>query len=653
MSGARGLLRILFRTPRRAALLAGLVGTLVFLNSLGNGFAYDDHHIILENEAIHSLETLPEALLLPYWPGKYGQGLGLWRPVVTGLYGLEWAAWGESPMGYHAVNVLLHGVVTALVVLLLAELLPLAGAFTGGMVFAVHPIHVEAVANVVGRAEILAALFFLWACLLILRGGGEMGLRRYLAVLLLFALGFLTKESAITLPGVVLLLDASRSRLGLEELPSYLRRRWPLYAGLVAVAGGILLARQAVLGTVAKPFAPMGAHILEEIPRIWTVAASWPHVVRLLVFPANLSADYGPDVIPIAFGWDVTSVLGLLLVLGFLLLALVSWRSGPLGPGVLGDRAVGWGVVWMVITLSPTSNLLFLSGILLSERTLYLPSVGLAMAAGWGILRLHRPRPAVAGLLLAAVVVLMTLKSWTRTPDWRDNVAVFTTLVEEHPESGRAQWVIADSYLEEGNLRAALRAYRTAVVTLDNHYDLLTETGARLMGGEHAGLAEFLLRRAWEERPDLSRAPGLLATLYARQGRYEESEKAALGSLAADSSQVVQYHLLARALRNQDRYTEAIRARMAVIGLGEGHRWQQWRWLAELQVEKGDTAAALASLDSARVRAPSLMETTRIDSIISGLGRERGGGETLVPPPESAIDSQNPRPGGEESPSGG
>jgi len=256
-----------------AAFLAGALGVAMFLNSLGNEFAYDDHHIVLENQAIQSLETLPEALWAPYWPGQYGLGLGLWRPVVTALFGTQWALWGDNPLGYHVLNTLLHGVVTALVVLLLGELLPVAGAFAGGLVFAVHPVHVEAVANVVGLAEILAALFFLWACILILRGGEGMGVGRQLAVLLLFALGFLTKESAVTLPGVLLLLDSSKRKLGLGDIPSYLRRRWPLYGGLVLVAGLILVARRAVLGAVAEPFAPMGAHLLQEIPRIRTEAA--------------------------------------------------------------------------------------------------------------------------------------------------------------------------------------------------------------------------------------------------------------------------------------------------------------------------------------------------------------------------------------------
>jgi len=113
-----------FRSPRVAAVLAGALGVLIFLNSLANGFAFDDNPIIRDNEAIRSLQDIPEALVAPYWPGEHGQSLALWRPVVTGLYGLEWAFWDGIPVGFHLLNVLLHGGVTALVVLLLAELMP-------------------------------------------------------------------------------------------------------------------------------------------------------------------------------------------------------------------------------------------------------------------------------------------------------------------------------------------------------------------------------------------------------------------------------------------------------------------------------------------------------------------------------------------------
>ena len=226
-------------------------------------------------------------------------------------------------------------------------------------------------------------------------------------MLLFFALAVLSKESAITLPGVVLLLDSSDADFGVRDIGSYLRRRWPLYVGLVLVAGGVLFARYLVLGSVASAYPPFGAQILEEVPRIYTVTASWPHIFRLMFFPNDLVSDYGPAVIPVFFGWNLENMLGVGLVLGTLFFSISAWRKGLMTPDRLSGRTVGWGVVWFVITLSPTSNVLFLSGILLAERTLYLPSVGFVAAAAWLLMALYRERPALAkGIMVAALCLL-------------------------------------------------------------------------------------------------------------------------------------------------------------------------------------------------------------------------------------------------------
>ena len=115
---------------RSAALFAGALAVVVYANSLVNRFAYDDARIILDNTELHSLATLPGAVFKPYWHGSDGElELGLWRPTTTLLLGLEYAVAGENPTLYHAVNVVGHGLVSLLVVLVLAHLVALPIAF--------------------------------------------------------------------------------------------------------------------------------------------------------------------------------------------------------------------------------------------------------------------------------------------------------------------------------------------------------------------------------------------------------------------------------------------------------------------------------------------------------------------------------------------
>jgi tetratricopeptide (TPR) repeat protein len=624
------------RSVRSAAFLAGAAAVLLSANTVLNDFAYDDNPVIVENTGLQDLGTLPEALVSPYWPNEYGRDLGLWRPVATASYGIQWAIWGENPAMFHVVNVLLHGVVTALVVLVLAELAPLALAFVAGLLFAVHPVHVEAVANVVGLAEVLSSALYLGACLVFLRAGKRITFLPGAAITILFVLAFLAKESAVTLPAVLLLLDGARDNVGFKEALSYLRRRWGLYLSLTAAAGLILIARYAVLGSLASPLAPLGAALLQSVPRIWTVASTWPHYFRLLFFPLDLSVDYAPAVIPIAFNWTGSGILGALLLLGTLGLALGLWGKQTLGVDRHPPRLFSFGVVWLVITLSPVSNVLFLSGVLLAERTFYLPSVGFVALLAWIGAEFYKERRRVAEVALVLLLVLMSLRTVTRNATWRNNFSVFDTLMREHPESGRAQWLMGDAQHMLGDRRAGNAAHRVAISLLNGSYPVLVEVGRRLVVNGQTGAAKALLVRAWDENPDKGIAPQLLAGIYYAERDYPAAIEAAEAAIVYYESQdLLSNHLLAHSLRAEGRWEESVQARRLTIEAGEGHRWLQWFWLAEAYAHSGDTVRALESLDSARTKVRPPDNSGQIDSIQAVL---RGS--------ENAIGSQNPAPNG-------
>ncbi len=609
----------LFESPlcsaRVAAVMAAALAALVYANSLRNDFAYDDVHIVQENPDIRSLGTLPRALAEPYWPGEFAKQLGLWRPTTTAIVGLEYAVAGEDPLLYHLVNVVVHALTTAIVVLVLAELMSLTAAFIGGLVFAVHPVHVEAVANVVGIAELLPAALCLVAVLIHLRGPDRTGWGRALAIGGLFAVAFGAKESAVTLPGVLFLVDAARRRIGFGDLPDYVRRRWRPYLVMVVVSAVMLSIRFRILGSVAHPFAPLGAELLQEIPRIWTLPEVWSHYVRLLIFPMDLSADYSPNVIPISLGWRAANLVGVVLALGILLGALVAWRRPEMGRGRTTARAVAFGVVWFMITISPVSNVFFLSGVLLAERNLYLPSIGFAAAFGWLVLRLARERPRMSWVLVVAAVSLMSWRTWTRNPTWRDNTTVFGRMIADYPHSGRSQWVLGGLFFQRGRPEQGLVSYRAAINILGAHYPLIVEISRELMAAEYYHGAERLLLQAWREHPEIPSAPTLLAVVYSEEGKAEETERFCRIALALDDTRAVPHHLLAWALAEQGRWQEAAEARRGAIVHGESGYWQQWVSLAYLRHQAGDTAGVKAALDSALIRARSSYALRQVDSL--------------------------------------
>jgi tetratricopeptide (TPR) repeat protein len=613
---------------RSAALLCALVAALFHANALRNAFAYDDIHILPENEGLHDIRNLPRLLVEPYWPGEYGRELGLWRPGTTLSLGVQWALWRDHGMPYHLVNVLAHAAATALVVLLVGALATVPIALLGGLVFAVHPVHVEAVSNIVGLAEVQAAVFFLAACLVHVRGGAALappsvasppdpaaryGPGRVALVTALYLGAFLTKESAVTLPGALFLLDCARQRIGLAELGAYVRRRWPVYAALGTAAVAVLAVRFAVLQSVADPLGPLGADLLSQgVPRIWTVAGIWTHYVRLMVFPLDLSSDYSPKVLPIGLGWHWLNGAGLALALAFLGLALATWRDRDLGAGSTSARTIGFGVMWFVITISPISNVFFLAGVLLAERTLYLPSVGAVAVAGWLLARLIQDRPRVGWTMAVAVVLLMGARSWTRTPTWRSTQTVFETMLRDYPQSGRSQWVLGDLFYQQGRVPEALQSYRIAIGILGGHYQLTTEIGKKLIGARKHRAAEFVLEHAWREEPEWGVAPGYLAISRFQQRDWPGAARWARVSLEKDPDDPTISHILAGSLSEQGDYAGAIPWRQNAIANGESEHWQQWLSLARLKLSVADSTGARAAADSARARATKPEEIQQI-----------------------------------------
>lgn len=600
-------------TRRRAAALAAALAAVVHLGALANGFAYDDEVVVAGDADLRSLSTLGPRLLEPYWPDAFGASVGSWRPVTTAAFGLLWVGADGRPWAFHAAGVALHAVATGLVVLFLAALLPPVAALAGGLLFSVHPVHVEAVANVVGMAEPLAAVFALAAAVWWVRSDAPPGTRAVVGMAVLYGLAVLAKEGAAVLPGLLILADAARRDLGFRDVGAYLRRRGAALAAMAAALALCLVARWSVLGTVTSPTHPPGAEVLSEIPRIWTLAAVWPHWVRLLVAPVDLASDYAPGVVEIAYGWTPAGVVGVGVALAALLVAWAAWRQGePMGPDRPSPRTLGFAVVWVLVAVLPVANVLFLAPTILAERTLYLASIGAAAAFGWGVAEVVRRRPPVGWAALAVALVAFTALSLARVPTWRSSDAVFETLLDDHPESGRAWWGLARRLDRAGQVPEARRAYAVAMDLLDSEHQVALDVGAHLLSTGRPEQARLFLRRTWRARSDWYTAPGLLAAAELGAGRPAVALEAARAAVALAPSNPSMHHLHAQALAALGRHGEAADARRASLAAGFSDRWRSWLLLAGDLGAAGDTTAALSALDSAGARTDDTDATDEI-----------------------------------------
>ena len=583
-----------------AAVAVAILAALVYANALQNGFALDDEFIILRNQTIQGFDRVDDdALTSPYWPGAPGR-IAMYRPVTSASFALEWDLWGaDRPAGYHFTNVLLHALVTVLVLLLLHALAGLRPAIAGAALFAVHPVHVEAVANIVGRGELLAAAFFLAAVLVYTRSGKSRGAAAAIGVLYFLAVA--SKEIGVTLPLVLLIIEAVRPG-AMGGWQGWFRRsleRWPVYAAAALGLGGYLAARILVLDTALGNDPAPFLQGQGSAARIWTALAVWPEYARLLVYPRELVADYSPGVLSAHATFDAAVAAGVAVGLVAAALVALSWRRAPL---------VAAGVAWFAFVVLPVSNLFFPIGIMLAERTLYLPSVGLSLAvagAGGLLLSRHSQASRLVALPAAVVLLLMAGRTWTRTPTWESSATVMADLAAEHPESFRVQWIVADRLLREGRREEGLARLRLALDMMPAHYQLRFQYGRALLDAGRMSEAAAQLDMARRLIPEHPEAPILLAAVLVRLERWEEALGVAEEAAARFPAHRGAWHQLALARGGAGDVAGALAARRVSLDLGgSSAHWLQWVHLAELHLRLGSPVPAEAALARARDAAP-------------------------------------------------
>jgi predicted Zn-dependent protease len=255
----------------------------------------------------------------------------------------------------------------------------------------------------------------------------------------------------------------------------------------------------------------------------------------------------------------------------------------------------------------PASNILFLSPVLVAERNLYIPSIGMAAAAGWLLSELFARRRQTAMVAIAVVVGLMSLRTVTRNPVWNDTRGLFIDEIQRHPQSARAWFFHSDRLWREGMQAEARRAFRVLMLFTDSDYLYAVQVGSRMSAMDRASprAAKFFLERAWGERPLLYTAPGMLAIHHLNHREFALGEAPGRAAVLLAPENPDLHRVLAGLLSGQGRPAEAIPYRLTQIAQGGGGPWTSWFFLAGDYAAVGNADAARAALDSARVRAQS------------------------------------------------
>ena len=494
--------------------LLGILVAIVFGQTLGHAFVhYDDFFYVADNPHVTGGLTLPA--VAGAFASKEG---GLWTPLVTISHMLDWQLYGSHAGGHHLTNVLLHLGSAILLFLILRRMTGAQwrSAFVAA-VFAIHPLHVESVAWIAERKDVLSGLFFMLTLGAYLRYVERPDSRgRYAGVILMFALGLMSKPMLVTLPVVLLLLDywplkrlfqlapaGSDPGKGVSISRRVVVEKIPL---LVLSAAACAVTVLGAPNTAAADFVQVPFRL-----RMAEAPASFVIYLGQMVWPARLAVIYThfEDSLP---WWPAALALLAFVSLGIF---LVRGRHPYLW--------MGW--LWNLIMLAPASGVVQISRHLRADHYNYLPQIGLSIGLTWAVADWageRRQFRAMLGGAAGVILLALAIAARRQTACWRDDMTLWTHTLECTRDNAAAHDQLGDALVSQGRTKEALSEYREALRIYPAYTAAHNNLGLALcrLGQATAGIAEF--REALKINPAFVDALCNLGNTLIGQGRIAE-----------------------------------------------------------------------------------------------------------------------------------
>ncbi|MFQ5454828.1 MAG: tetratricopeptide repeat protein [Nitrospirota bacterium] len=481
-------------TRKISCLLVISISIIVYINTLQNDFVYDDRQEVLENHYIRDIRYLPEMLVSPFWefitvspqwgfiPEKEKISSNYYRPVKSILYTLTYHLFGLKAWGFHLVNIVLNALVSVLVFLISLRFMGrISYSLICSILFAIHPVHTEAVDWISSMGEVTFTLFYLIA--FYIYTNKDHSLLRLNISASMFFLSLLSKETAITLPVVLILYDYIFKKIEV--------RRYIPYLTVVVI---YILLRIYALGG----FIPQTTRAdINNYQLLLNASSLLIRYLLKLLFPIdmNMYIMYQP-----LLSLDIIGCLSFFFSLFILFITLYHLKK---------KRVWTFFFLWIPINLMPALYIKGLGGALMAERYLYLPSVGFIILMGYLLLQtdlynsnpppppfgkegkegvkgnnspcpplvkggyggvtISRKEAKISLIFLAIIFSLYSFQTIKRNADWRDEVTLYSKTLAQSPLSSSMHYNLANAYIKKGLDDKAIYEFKEA---LKIDYDL-------------------------------------------------------------------------------------------------------------------------------------------------------------------------------------
>ena len=491
-----------------------LLSLAVYFFSFFSVFAFDDVFHLFGNNQLHyysnaSFAEFYQIFLEPIWPGN------LYRPIVFASFVLTHKAVGFSPFLYHLTNIALHAGVVIAVFLLLKEIFADEVAIITAILFAIHPIHTEAVANVSYRPELFAAFFGILGTYFVVKKNTKLNLT--LSALFIF-LAFLSKESSFSFFLLIpLCLFFSRGSL------VFLKEHSRYFFLLILAASFYFYLRYTALGNIVSGVSTSGETLFRDnilidksiFERILPALILLGRYLALCFFPLRLKADYSFADIDHFQNWDLLLSSVWFLVFFVFLIMTIIWL-------LRSDSRCFWGL-WFFASFVVTANVFLPIGTIFAERLAYLPSLGVCGLLAELILIISNTR--LQRIALFIVICLLSFQTVNCSRYWETDETLFSREIKVSPKSAKVHSIYADLLYRNGNIEGAISHYQQALsISPDFHTPY---RGLALIHQEQGENNKAVINysRVLSIKPRDVKTWNRLGNLYLKEKRFEDARK--------------------------------------------------------------------------------------------------------------------------------
>ena len=444
-------------------LLASLVS---YINTFDNEFVWDDHIFILDNTDIKLFSNIP------YFFKEDADGL--YRPLRTLHYTIAYSIFKKNEFGYHLNSIFFHIIISVLIFFIIKNIIGKNIALIASLIFAVHPIHTERVANMTAGFDLLGIFLLLlsfYFYILFSKSSNKESFikngknnRYFIFSLLFFILALFASEEAITLPLLIILYEFSfnREKFYKKNIIKNLNYYLPYFIAALLY----MVLRFFVLGIRGRIEEYLGGNFYITM---LTMSKVYVKYIILLLFPVNLTLF---QEVPIAKGFFDAGVLISLLVLAIILfLTIKNYRN----------NIIFFSVFWFFIVLLPMSNIIPIQ-LFMAERYLYAPSIGFSLLLGYLFFKIYniKNEKLIKNVLVVLFILLLSLyaaRTIARNGDWQDNLTLWAKTAETNPYNSKAHDNLGFTYESLGDDEKAFLEFGKAVELMPSNPKALSNLG--------------------------------------------------------------------------------------------------------------------------------------------------------------------------------